>query len=136
MSTVKAQLDRFVAGLLFVKTPAQTVSTDATTADSREQEGRKTEQIFGLSLFFSGARCVLQYVVLPFVLPLIGVAGNFAIQLTLVITVIAVIAIITSLRRFWRIDYAYKWQYLMLATVGLAILFAYIYEDVRLLFFG
>ncbi len=132
MSTVKAQLDRFVAGVLFVRTPAQADPVDA-GAEARAQESRKTENIFGLSLFFSGARCVLQYVVLPFVLPVIGVAGNFAIQLTLVITVIAVIAIITSLRRFWAIDYAYKWQYLGVALVGLAILFAYIFEDVRLL---
>ena len=132
MSTVRAQLDRLVAGVLFVRTPAQADPADA-GAEARAQESRKTENIFGLSLFFSGARCVLQYVVLPFVLPVIGVAGNFAIQLTLVITVIAVIAIITSLRRFWAIDYAYKWQYLGVALVGLAILFAYIFEDVRLL---
>jgi len=132
MSTVRAQLDRLVAGVLFVRTPAQADPADA-GAEARAQESRKTENIFGLSLFFSGARCVLQYVVLPFVLPVIGVAGNFAIQLTLVITVIAVIAIIASLRRFWAIDYAYKWQYLGVALVGLAILFAYIFEDVRLL---
>lgn len=133
MSTVKAQLDRFIAGVLFVRTSAQSVPASEASADAKEVEKRRTENVFGLSLFFSGARCVVQYALLPFVLPVIGVTGNFAIQLMLVITVIAVIAIITSLRRFWRIDYAYKWQYLIVALVGLTILFAYIYEDVRLL---
>ncbi|MFN8448531.1 MAG: hypothetical protein U0521_08055 [Anaerolineae bacterium] len=45
-------------------------------------------------------RCTLQYVVLPFVLPIFGIAGEVAVPFLLVINVLAIISILYSVRRF------------------------------------
>lgn len=114
-------LDSMIARLLFV-TPAQEVYDERTTSQA--------EKTFSLALMFSGFRCVLMYAILPFVLPLIGLAGNFGIWIDLVINVIAISAIVYSLRRFWRINYKRKWQYLPVALVALLLLVAFIGLDI------
>jgi len=113
--------DRLMGRLLFVDMREQPADAKATT--------ERAERAFGLSLAFSGIRCVLQYVVLPFVLPLLGIATSAASQINLVISLLAVVAIISSLRRFWKVRYHYRWQYLAVALVTLAILTTFILMD-------
>lgn len=120
MQNSLSQLDHMIARLLWV-TPATEIYEEQQTSDA--------ENAFSFALMFSGIRCVLMYAILPFVLPLIGVAGDFGIWIDLVINVIAIGAIIYSLRRFWRINYKRKWQYLPVALVALLLLVAFIVLD-------
>lgn len=113
--------DRLMSRLLFVDVDESTPNAAATT--------QRAERAFGLSLAFSGIRCILQYVVLPFVLPLLGIAAGAASTINLVISLLAVVAIISSLRRFWKVRYQYRWQYLAVAVVTLAILATFILMD-------
>ena len=113
--------DRLMGRLLFVDMGEQPADAAATT--------QRAERAFGLSLAFSGIRCILQYVVLPFVLPLLGIATSAASQINLVISLLAVVAIISSLRRFWKVRYHYRWQYLAVALVTLAVLATFILMD-------
>jgi hypothetical protein len=98
------------------------------SADAVEKT-RRAERAFGLSLAFSGLRCILQYVLLPFVLPLLGIAADAATPIYLIISLLAVVSIVASLRRFWRVRYQYRWQYLAMALVTLAMLAAFIQMD-------
>jgi hypothetical protein len=113
--------DRLMSRLLFVPPLEPSVDEAATT--------RRAERAFTLSLMFSGVRCLLQYAVLPFVLPVLGIAAGAASYINLVITVLAVVSIIASLRRFWRVGYRYRWQYLGVALVTLVIFAFYIQMD-------
>jgi len=110
--------------LLFV-TPASDVYEESTTSQA--------ENAFSFALIFSGVRCVLMYAILPFVLPLIGLAGNFGIWIDIIINTIAISAIIYSLRRFWQINYKRKWQYFPVALVALVLLVAFIALDIHTL---
>lgn len=103
------------------------VQTSPATADP--QSTKRAERAFGFSLVFSGVRCILQYAILPFVLPALGVASSAATPLLLVITVLAICSTLYSLRRFWQINYRYKWQYLGISVVTLSILTAFIIFD-------
>ena len=116
-----AWADRLMGRLLFVDMTDQ--PADATTTTKR------AERAFGLSLAFSGIRCVLQYVVLPFVLPLLGIATSAGTYINFAISLLAVVAVISSLRRFWKVRYQYRWQYLAVALVTLAILTTFILMD-------
>ena len=124
MQTSLVQLDSLIARLLFVK-PAQTVYDDSTSSQA--------ENAFSFALIFSGVRCVIMYVILPFVLPLIGIAGQFGVWIDLLINVVAIGAVIYSLRRFWTINYKRKWQYLPVALVALVLLVAFIGLDISTL---
>lgn len=91
------------------------------------------ERAFGFSLLFSGIRCILQYVILPFVLPLIGVTSDVAVPISLAINVVAIGLILYSVRRFWQIGYRYRWHYLPVAVVALILLVSFIILDLQAL---
>lgn len=103
--------------------------TQVPPASTNQQVAKSAERAFGFSLVFSGVRCVLQYAILPFVLPLFGVASDAAVPFLLLINVLAMVSIFYSLRRFFRIDYRYKWHYLGISIVTLTILTAFIIQD-------
>ena len=95
-----------------------------------EEQSRQAENALTLSLAFSGVRCLLQYALLPFLLPIIGVAADATIPILLGINIIAVISIFFSLRRFWQIGYDRRWQYLIVASVALILLIAFTVYDI------
>ena len=120
MTTLTNKLDRTIATVLFVDIPEANPSED-------DQGG---ENLMGFSLAFSAFRCTLQYVVLPFMLPLIGIAAGWALGLTMVVNVAAVVALIMSLRRMWATNYAHKWRYFAIAMPALVVLIAFFVLDI------
>ena len=119
------QLDNFISRLLFV--------TPQPKAAEPTEEAPQAERAFSLSLLFSGIRCILQYAIFPFLLPIIGVAGAFSVWISMVINVVAIAANIYSLRRFWQLDYKRKWQFLPVSLTALVILSAFIVLDLQVI---
>ena len=74
-------------------------------------------QLVEKSLLISMSRCLLTYVVLPFVIPIIGIRGNIAPVIGVALGVVAIVANVASVRRFWRADHRYRWHYTALASV-------------------
>jgi hypothetical protein len=125
MNAVRTWPDRLIGRLLFVDVqPA---------ADAKTASAGRAERAFGFSLLVSGIRCILQYVVLPFILPLVGIAAEVAVPLTLAINLVAFVLILLSLRRFWQINYRHKWQYLYVAVTAWVLLGVFIALDLRVL---
>ena len=91
---------------------------------------QNAERTFSLSLLFSGVRCILQYVLLPFILPIVGIAGDFSVVISLVINTMALAGIIYSLRTFFKVNYRHKWRYVPIATVAIILLVAFIILDI------
>jgi hypothetical protein len=127
---VAERIDRTVARLLRVQPQPPQEAVAATGS-----------RPFETPLLVAGARCVLRYVVLPFLLPLAGVATGAtlgvvtgaALALLLILDVIAVVAIVATLRRLWRVQHPRRWRYLPLAlalTLLVAVFFA---NDARVL---
>jgi len=67
------------------------------------------ERVFSQSVLISGIRCVLTYVVFPFVAPIVGIASGIGSGIGLVVGLIAIVANVFSIRRFHRSDHRYKW---------------------------
>ena len=70
---------------------------------------KSSESVFSLAMVVSGVRCLLAYVVFPWVLPAAGVVGGVGSGLGLVIGVIAMVFNVVSIRRFWRVGHRYRW---------------------------
>ena len=119
-----SRADSLMTRLLLVKPAARAAEADAAGT------ARKAENALTLSLAFSGARCILQYAVLPFLLPLVGVAADATVPLLLLINLAAMLSIFFSLRRFWTIGYAHRWRYLVVASAALVLLVAFTCYDI------
>ena len=82
------------------------------------------------SLLISTVRCLLTYIVLPFVAPALGVAAGVTPVVGLVVGGVAIAANVASVRRFWRADHRYRWHYTVLASVIVALLLWLVATDV------
>jgi hypothetical protein len=124
--------DRAVAWVLRVQPqPPRTRETAAETS-SRPLE---------VPLLISAVRCTLRYVVLPFVLPFLGIATGAtlgivtgaALAILLTLDVIAAAVIVATLRRMWRLQHPRRWLYLP-AALALALLVGLFFmNDARVL---
>jgi hypothetical protein len=108
--------DRFMRRLL--RLPE---GTTATRAEARSA--------FQKSLLISTCRCLLMYIVFPFVLPAVGIARGVGPAIGLVIGVLAVVSITYSIRRFWRADHPKRWHYTVFGSVIIVFLVVLLVKD-------
>ena len=64
---------------------------------------------FSISMVISGIRCVLAYVVFPWLLPVLGVTGGVGPGIGLAIGTVAIGFNVWSIVRFCRADHRLKW---------------------------
>ena len=67
----------------------------------------------------SGTRCLLAYIVFPYVLPLLGVTDVVGPAVGVGIGVVAVVFNVVSIRRFWRVNHRLKWA---MSTINVAVI--------------
>ncbi len=109
----------------------------------QEADATTSSRPFETPLLVSVVRCTLRYIVLPFVLPLLGVTTGATLGILLTLDVIAAIAIVATLHRQWRLQHPRRWQYLPVAVavavavalaVALAVLAGFFFmSDARVL---
>jgi hypothetical protein len=85
---------------------------------------------FQTSIMVATVRCLLMYIVFPFVLPALGLASGVGPLIGIPISIAAMIAIVMSIRRFWRADHSKRWHYTVLGTTVLGFLSVLIVIDV------
>jgi hypothetical protein len=93
----------------------------------RLPEGRtstpdEARSAFQKSLFISTCRCLLMYIVFPFVLPAVGIARGVGPYIGLTIGVLAMVSIVYSIRRFWRANHSKRWHYTIFGTAIIGFL--------------
>ncbi|NNN21840.1 MAG: hypothetical protein HKL80_07570 [Acidimicrobiales bacterium] len=84
------------------------VSTDVTRAE-KVKSNEQAPRIFSISIAISGLRCILSYVLFPFILPFTGLATTSEPYLGIPIGVIALIFDVMGIRRFWAAKHKYRW---------------------------
>ena len=97
--------------------------TDHTAADVAHRG-------FSQSILVSGIRCLLTYIVLPFVAPFIGLAPGVGPLIGLVVGVIAIAANVLSIRRFWRADHRWKKPVTVLHVAVISLLLVLMVLDI------
>jgi hypothetical protein len=71
---------------------------------------RRGDRILGGSMVFVAVRCTLQYVILPFILPLFGLSDAISVALSTVLEVVALGMIVYNVIRLWNTNW--RWRYL------------------------
>lgn len=115
--TERPPADRFMRRLLRVDH-----AEPATAASARKA--------FQTSVVVSGIRCLLTYIVLPFIVPVLGLAAGVTPIVGAVIGIIAACCIVSSMRRFWRSDHRARWGYTAFGGAMLIFLLAMSVRDI------
>ena len=79
------------------------------------------ERRFSQSMLVSGTRCLLTYLVFPYLLPVLGLADSVGPAISVPIGLVAIVFNGLSIRRFWRADHRLKWpvSIVNVAVIGL-----------------
>ncbi|MGH8911013.1 MAG: hypothetical protein ACRDVD_00755 [Acidimicrobiia bacterium] len=82
------------------------------------------------SIIISGIRCIITYLLVPIVTPILGFMGTVAAPVSIALSVIAIGFGYNSLRRFWLADHRLRWRYTIFIVVVWALLMVGIVLDV------
>jgi hypothetical protein len=97
--------------------------------DGPQASAADAQKAFQTSILVATVRCLLMYIVFPFVLPAVGVASGVGPWIGLPISLVAIAAITMSIRRFWRADHSKRWHYTVLGTTVIGFLVFLVVKD-------
>jgi hypothetical protein len=116
-TTERTSADRFMRRLLRLP------------VDAPPGSAAGARKAFQTSLIVATFRCLLMYVVFPFVLPAVGIAKGVGPVIGLVINIAAMVCIVMSMRRFFRADHPKRWWYFGLGGTVLVFLVVLAVQD-------
>src|ERR1700679_1786067 len=81
-------------------------------------------RIFSISIVLSALRCLLTYIILPVLTPLLGAATSVGPEIGIPLAVVALVFDVRGIRRFWLADHRWRWQMTGVYTVVMAFVIA------------
>ena len=87
------------------------------------------QRAFSTSVMVSAVRCVLTYLVLPFVAPVLGLAAGVGPAIGIPVGIVAIVFNVMTIRRFWAADHRWRWAYTGLALTVIALLLVLMVQD-------
>jgi hypothetical protein len=91
---------------------------------------RSAERVFGASIAVSTVRCLLTYILLPILAPVLNLTGTAGPLLGLFLGAVSAAAIIASMRRFWAASHRWRWPYTIVGGGILVLLLVQAVIDV------
>jgi hypothetical protein len=79
--------------------------------DGPRASGLAAQQAFSRSVWISAARCLLTYIILPILGPIVGFSGRVGPVLGLAVGAVSMVAIVAAIRRFFAADHRWRWRY-------------------------
>lgn len=86
---------------------------------------------FNRSVVISGIRCILTYLILPYLAPALGLAGDVGPGLGLAISAVAIAANVFTIRRFWLAQHRWRWLVTGVSSAVIVLLVVLAIGDVR-----
>ena len=87
----------------------------------------EAQQAFSRSVWISAARCLLTYIILPILGPIVGFSGRVGPVLGLTVGAVSMVAIVASIRRFFATDHRWRWRY---TAIGGSILVLLVIQSI------
>lgn len=81
-----------------------------------EEDAQRT---FSTSIVISGVRCLLTYVIFPFVAPIVGIASGVGSTIGVVASIIGIVANVWSIHRFHASHHPWRWA---ITAINVAII--------------
>jgi hypothetical protein len=88
------------------------------------------QRLFSGSILLSATRCLLSYVVLPILTPLLGVAASVGPWVGLPLGIVALYFDVRGIRRFWLANHRLRWQISGIYLVVMSLVVALVVGDV------
>jgi O-antigen/teichoic acid export membrane protein len=82
------------------------------------------------AIVVSGIRCIITYLLIPILAPIVGLSGAASAPLTIALSVLAIYMGISGVRRFWIADHRARWAYTTFIGVVVVLLLIGIVVDV------
>ena len=98
-------------------------------ADKPKASRREANKAFSTSILVSAVRCILTYIVLPFVAPILGIAKDVGPLIGIPIGIAAVVCNVLSMRRFFAADHKWRWAYAAIGTTVIAFMMVFMVRD-------
>jgi hypothetical protein len=101
---------------------------DATVVErptSRREQEEQARSAFRTSVVISGIRCLVTYLLLPALAPVLDLTGSLGPVLGLIVGAVSMTAIVFSIRRFWAARSRWRWAY---TVVGGAIFVLLVFQ--------
>lgn len=108
------------------------MTNSKTSLNEATRVERNSDVIVGGTMMWVALRCTVQYVILPFVLPLAGLSSAISLWLSAAISLFALGLMLFNLRRLWRTSW--RWRYLALSLVAGSAIVLFLYLDLTELF--
>jgi hypothetical protein len=74
------------------------------------------------AIVISGIRCIITYLLIPILAPVIGISDAASAPVTVALSVLALVMGISGVRRFWIADHRARWAYTIFIAVIVALL--------------
>jgi hypothetical protein len=97
---------------------------------NRRSQDAAAHRLFNFSIALSGLRCLLGYVVVPIVTPLVGAAAKVAPMVGIPIAVVALTFDVMAVRRFWAADHRWRWGITAVYVVVMSLVLALLVGDI------
>jgi hypothetical protein len=93
-------------------------------------EQQTAARLFSVSILVSAVRCLLTYIVFPWVLPLLGIAGGVGPSVGIGVGVVAIVANVMSIRRFRKSRHPWRKPVMALNVSVIGLLVVLVIMDV------
>lgn len=87
-------------------------------------------RLFSASILISATRCLLGYVVLPILTPVLGAAAGAGPALGLPIGLVALVFDVRGIRRFWLADHRWRWPITALYAAVMVLVTIFVVSDI------
>ncbi|MEZ5374704.1 MAG: hypothetical protein R2704_18690 [Microthrixaceae bacterium] len=102
-------------------------------ADAPRQSLLGANDAFAKSMWISATRCLLTYVALPLLAPIVDLTGDLGPALGIVLSLVSMVAIFFSARRFFAGDHPWRWRYSAIGGGVFVLLIGQLFLDARTL---
>jgi hypothetical protein len=118
-----------------VAVSAGTAMPDAPSAEpaAGAMDDAAAQRMFSTAMMVSGIRCMIAYVLLPFVAPAVGLAASIGPGVGVVVGTVAIGANILTIRRFHVGCHRWRWHITAISGCVLALLVVLLVRDVSAL---
>ena len=98
-------------------------------ADAPRESLLGANNAFAKSMWISATGCLITYVALPLLGPIVGLSGVFGPVLGIVLSLVSMTAIFFSVRRFFAGDHPWRWRYTAIGGGVFILLIIQLFQD-------
>jgi hypothetical protein len=91
---------------------------------------RSTQRLFSGSILLSALRCLLTYIILPLLAPLVGAATKVGADVGLPLGIVALVFDVRGVRRFWLAGHRQRWLMTAVYAAVMGLVLALVIGDI------